>query len=120
MAEMLPWLVAPRNRKEFDELESNMAALSDELYTKLQIVAAQTNIRLRRPKSNSPWAQRLAFLRVDLAAYARSVTKPMSQAGAAAVAMGKAFRKSYIAFYDIRSVSQIRQGTGTSSGFDFE
>lgn len=117
MAEMLPWLVAPRNKAEFDELQTNMAALSNEIYTKLQIVSAQTNHRLRTPKTGSKWAQKLAWARVDLRAYARSVTKPMANAGAAAIAMGKSFRKSYTNFYDIHATAKPRSGGG--SGFDF-
>lgn len=118
MAEMLPWLVAPTKKAEFDELNANVAALTNELYTKLQIISAQTNHRLRHPKTGSRWAQRLAWARVDLRAYARSVTKPMAQAGAAAIAMGKAFRLSHTRFYDIHATAKPKSGGG--SGFDFE
>jgi hypothetical protein len=118
MAEMLPWLVAPRNKAQFDELNSNVAALTNELYSKLQIISAQTNHNLRHPKSGSKWAQRLAWARVDLRAYARSVTKPMAQAGAAAIAMGKSFRLSHTRFYDIHATAKPRTGGG--SGFDFD
>lgn len=116
--EMLPWLVAPRNKKEFDELEARMSALSKELFVKLQIVAAQTNYRLRTPKTGSRWAQRLAWARVDLRIYARSVTKPMGQSAAAAVALGKAFRLSYERFYSIHATAAPKSGIG--SGFDFD
>ncbi len=115
--EMLPWLVAPRNKDEFDELERRMSALSNELFVKMQIVAAQTNHRLRRPKTGSKWAQRLAWARVDLRTYARSVTKPMGQSAAAAVAMGKAMRLSYERFYSIHATAAPKSGGG--SGFDF-
>lgn len=118
MPEMLPWLVAPRTKDEFNELEHNMIALTEELYAKLQIVSAQTSHRLRTPKTGSKWAQKLAWARVDLRVYARSVTKPMAQAGAAAVAMGKAFRLSYSNFYSIHAVAK-RTGEGRS-GFDFD
>lgn len=118
MAEMLPWLNAPRNKAEFDELNANMAALTNELYSKLQIISAQTNHRLRNPKGGSKWAQKLAWARVDLRAYARSVTKPMAAAGAAAIAMGKAFRLSHTRFYDIHATARPRNSGG--SGFDFD
>lgn len=115
--EMLPWLVAPRNKKEFDELESRMSALSNEIFTKMQIISAQTNHRLRHPKTGSKWAQKLAWARIDLRIYARAVTKPMGQTAAAAVAMGKAFRLSYETFYSIHATAAPRSGGG--SGFDF-
>jgi hypothetical protein len=118
MAEMLPWLVAPTTKAEFDELEHRMAALTDELYTKLQIIAAQTNHRLRHPKTGSKWAQKLAWARIDLKIYARNVTRPMAAAGAAAIAMGKAFRLSYTRFYEIHAVTR-NPGTGRG-GFDFD
>jgi hypothetical protein len=119
MGEMLPWLVAPRNKKEFDELNANMMALTNEIYTKLQIVSAQTNHRLRSPKTGSKWAQKLAWARIDLRAYARHVTKPMAQAGAAAIAMGKSFRSSHTNFYDIHATAAPNAG-GARSGFDFD
>lgn len=119
MAEMLPWLVAPRNKDEFNELQSRMDALANELYTKLQIVSAQTNHRLRSPKTGSKWAQKLAWARVDLRVYARNVTRPMAQAGAAAIAMGKAFRLSHTRFYDIHTTATPNAG-GSRSGFDFD
>lgn len=119
MAEHFPWLVAPRNKTEFDELERNFQEAMDELYTKLQIVAAQTNHRLRHPKGGSKWAERLAWARVDLRVYARSVTKPMANAGAAAVAAGKSFRLSFTRFYEIHSTARPKNDGG-GSGFDFE
>lgn len=118
MAEHLPWLVAPRNKEEFAALERNMQELSEELYAKLQVVATLTNHRLRRPKSGSKWAQKLAWARVDLRTYARSVTKPMAQSGAAAIAMGKAFRLSYTRFFEIHATASPKVGGG--SGFDFD
>lgn len=118
MAEHFPWLVAPRNKKEFDELEHNFQEAMEELYTKLQIVAAQTNHRLRHPKGGSKWAQKLAWARVDLRIYARSVTKPMAGSGAAAIACGKSFRRGYTNFYEIHTVAAPKNGGG--SGFDFE
>lgn len=118
MEDMLPWLVAPRNKAEFNELQARMDALSNQLYTKLQIVSAQTNHRLRHPKGGSKWAEKLAWARIDLRAYARSVTKPMAQSGAAAIAMGKAFRLSHTRFYDIHATARPKSGGG--SGFDFD
>jgi hypothetical protein len=117
--EMLPWLEAPRNKKEFNELERRMSALSNEICTKLQIISAQTNHRLRTPKTGSKWAARLAWARVDLRTYSRSVTKPMGQAAAAAVAMGKAMRLSHERFYAIHATAAPKSG-GAGSGFDFE
>lgn len=117
MAEMLPWLVAPRNKDEFNELEKNMAALTEELYGKLQMISALTNHRLRNPKGGSPWARKLDFLRLDIRAYARSVSKPIGAAGAAAIEMGRAFRLAHTRFYDIHSVS-TPDGSKTG-GFDF-
>lgn len=117
--EMLPWLVAPRNKAEFNDLERRMSALSNEIYTKLQVISAQTNHRLRTPKTGSKWAQKLAWARVDLRAYARSVTKPMGQCAAAAEAMGKAFRLSHERFYTIHATAAPRSG-GRGSGFDFD
>jgi hypothetical protein len=117
--EMLPWLVAPRNKAEFSEMERRVSALSNELYTKLQVISAQTNHRLRTPKTGSKWAAKLAWARVDLRAYARSVTKPMGQGAAAAVALGKAMRLSHERFYTIHATASPRSG-GAGSGFDFD
>jgi hypothetical protein len=117
--EMLPWLVAPRNKAEFNELERRMSALTNEICTKLRVISAQTNHRLRTPKTGSKWAAKLAWARVDLRAYARSVTKPMGQAAAASVALGKAFRLSHERFYTIHATASPRSG-GTRSGFDFD
>lgn len=116
--EQLPWLVAPKNKKEFDELEARMSALSNEIFVKMQIIVPQVNYRLRHPKTGSRWAQKLAWARVDLRVYARAVTKPMGQAAAAAVAMGKAFRHSYETFYSIHATASAR--SGGRSGFDFD
>lgn len=116
--EMLPWLVAPESQEEFNELEARMSALSNEIYTKLQIVAAQTNHRLRTPKTSSKWAQMLAWARVDLRTYARSVTKPMAQSAASAEAMRRAFRLAHERFYSIHATASPRGG-GSRSGFDF-
>lgn len=116
MSEHLPGLVAPRNKAEFDELQAYVNEVSNELYTKLLIISVQTNHRLRTPKSDSKWAQKLAWARVDLRAYARSVTRPMASAAAAAVAMGRAFRRSHTNFHDIQATARTR---GTGSGFDF-
>lgn len=120
MPDMLPWLEPPRNKAEFQELEANMQALAEELYAKLLIVSAVTNQRLRKPKSDSKWAARLAWARVDLKAYARSVSKPIAGAGGAAIAMGKAMRLSYRRFYDINATAaQVNDGGASRSGFDF-
>lgn len=119
MSNYLPWLVPPRNKDEFNELESNMAALTEELYGKLQMVAAVTNHRLRHPKGGSKWAEKLAFLRIDIRAYARSVSKPIAKSGAAAIEMGKAFRLSHTRFYDAHSVSAPSANGNGAGGFDF-
>lgn len=118
MAEMLPWLVAPRNKEEMDQLHANMAQLSEEMFAKFQMIAAQMNIRLVRPKTGSKWAEKLAWARIDLKIYARSVTKPIANAGAAAVAIGKAWRLSYQRYYDIQAVAKPKSD-GSGSGFDF-
>jgi hypothetical protein len=118
--EMLPWLVAPRNKKEFDELESRFSELSNEIYVKMQIISSQTSHRLRKPKRGSKWAEKLAWARIDLKVYARSVVKPMGQCGAAAVAMGKAFRLSYTRFYEIHSVAAPNSSGSGAGGFDFD
>jgi hypothetical protein len=119
MADYFPWLVAPKNKDEFDELEKHVSAATNEFYVKMQIVAAQTNHRLRHPKTGSKWAQKLAWARVDLRIYARSVTKAMGQSAGAAIAVGKAFRLAHTRFYEIHAVAAPKSG-GTGSGFDFD
>lgn len=118
MAEMLPWLVAPENNEDFEELERNMNLLTHELYVKSQIVAATMNYRLAHPKAGSKWAQKLMWLRIDLRAYARSVTGPIAKSGAAAVALGKAWRVSLTRYQDIRSM-RGPESSGSGRGFDF-
>jgi hypothetical protein len=117
--EYFPWLVAPRSKDEFNELERHVTAATEEFYAKMQIVAAITNHRLRRPKTNSKWAQKIAWARVDLRIYARNVTKAMGQSAGAAIAVGKAFRLAHTRFYEIHAVAAPKSG-GTGSGFDFD
>lgn len=114
----LDWLEPPTNRAEFDELDMRVQQHCEELYARLQYCAAVTNQRLRRPKSGTKMAEKLAWMRIDLKAYARATTKPMAQAGAAAIAMGKAFRLSHTRFSDINRSANRSNGSG--SGFDFD
>lgn len=114
--EHLPRLVTPTNKDEFDELNAYVQEVTNEMYVKLQIIAAETNHRLRNPKSNSKTAQALAWARLDLRAYSRAVTRPMANAGGAAIAVGKAFRLAHTRFYDIYRTAR---GKGGRSGFDF-
>lgn len=113
----LDWLEPPRNKADFDALDAKLQSHCEEFYARLMNVATVTNMRLRKPKSGSRWAERLAWARVDLRAYARSVSQPMAKSAGAVIAAGKAFRQSHVNFSNIQRTTQKSNGTG--SGFDF-
>jgi hypothetical protein len=119
---MLPWLVCPRNKGEFEVLMLNLGRLLHEMFTKFQSISAEMKVRMQRPRGDSAMARLMAAARIDMRIHAAFIVKPWAMAAASLMTTQKAINMvhaRFMAFYAEAAAKARRNSAGSGRGFGY-
>lgn len=119
---MLPWLVCPRNKGEFEVLMLNLGRLLNEMFTKFQSISAEMKVRMQRPRGDSKMARLASMARLDLRVQAAFIVKPWAMAAASLMTTQKAINMvhaRFMGFYAEAAAKARRSSAGSGSGFRY-
>lgn len=119
---MLPWLVCPRNKGEFENLMLNLGRLLHEMFTKFQGISAEMKARMQNPRGDSVMARIVSAARIDLRIHAAFVVKPWAMAASSIMVVQKALNMvhaRFMNFYAEAAAKARRSQSGGGAGFRY-